>query len=1357
MSALMESDLLITKITQLILNWQLREASAFIDTRQNELSVKDIFTMRNLLDQYLEWENAFSEIIAKIDSDPAAAQYMLNQIPEEIRITYPQIESVYSSMEMTKDKKQIDAALQKCDEAYESLLHELNESKAKALIEEAKRIFPNWDRINELRERINRLQELHEKLARGLQIQTEASALREKGGQSAYQKAMSLINEYTSLGLENLGIALFDVTAERDHLLQMITRAEGKSWSHRLSSTAESEEILRLEQSIHSLEDAESKNLRVLFNNNARLLNLLIKEKSETDSDSEKGIQLGIRIEELRKKNRQIETDIRTEVGKRSMEYCSLAQAALKAGELSTAEINIGLAKETGKPADPFDPDEFLGDIDLPTSVLDSIDQLEEKLKRISVVRSEVEEKLRNIREQFSAEENISLNNLSNWISVIEECFEKDPNTPGLSQFRNEINNRYQSVRTYVFDKGIREVDRFIKKGMFPEAKAKLDSLSATYPDDQEKEQLKKRLNRISVLEKVFDQIEGFQKQIAELNHSTAEKLESDAEHAEQLESYYEQIQTIYKKYRLPEPKELEINRFNQLRILEKIREYEEEIKFVKNTIANGILTTDSLAAAEKIEISDLYSVETARDLLARFWFFCAKVDNNRENLPRYLAKAERIAEDCSDTMLYQEISAFRITMNEKNEEGKRVNLLLETLNQFWKEKAFLAGIDYISKNITIDDRKNPQILQLIERIEQAYRFNLSEELLKTAKEAFNRGDYQKAEEDISRSLDYLYSIEGAQLQKTINSVQQFEENNLKEIESFLNQDVFHEDEIDESTAEEIRYITDRIDSMEKSQMLDRRIRSRIGTAKNRIVRIKNQETGTFNNLRQQFENALMLGEEGLEQAESVLRDMDSRIWIENRSSDILSLKIKLDEIRNTLNSLRIVINQSDHYLHQGDFRSAERILAAFHADTSQKWPDWLLIQKENAEFRIRELHEKYQQVQSRFEKKDSNTGEVIDEANRILDPKSTDAAQSFRLTTELGQYKTILERDIRVDSEQNPYMIGINYLLDVLKWNEIAVEAVSGIGNHREGISVDALYGIRKAGRDLFDRMPPALVGIQPSFAERNKWLEERTRIRQLLLELEGIQKKSGNRPSERQAIIRRDIQELEKLTLLPIEEESLSRVKKIQENRKKRKGCLFSGFIFSVLTLAGLYLASPLLIPYLTPEPTVSFTPSKTLTPSLTASPTITLTATLTATPTLTPTATFTHTPTATPMGLTGVIRNHLIGVYELPDGNTKMLSEGYLEPGSEVEVIRYCESAVIKGEYWALIFYPSQDRNTGWIRIRLPDSLDYVLLSDTGQPSSEVLNENSALRMTCPLKSYIRMPGDPTVTPTIPENED
>ena len=99
--------------------------------------------------------------------------------------------------------------------------------------------------------------------------------------------------------------------------------------------------------------------------------------------------------------------------------------------------------------------------------------------------------------------------------------------------------------------------------------------------------------------------------------------------------------------------------------------------------------------------------------------------------------------------------------------------------------------------------------------------------------------------------------------------------------------------------------------------------------------------------------------------------------------------------------------------------------------------------------------------------------------------------------------------------------------------------------------------------------------------------------------------------------------------------------------------------------------------------------------------------------------------------------------------------MFSEGYLEPGTEVEIIRYCESAIIKGEFWALIFYPSVDRNTGWIRLRLPDSPDYVSLSAIDQPALEVLTENLPLKIVCPLKPYLRMPGDnATLTPGVTE---
>ena len=341
-------------------------------------------------------------------------------------------------------------------------------------------------------------------------------------------------------------------------------------------------------------------------------------------------------------------------------------------------------------------------------------------------------------------------------------------------------------------------------------------------------------------------------------------------------------------------------------------------------------------------------------------------------------------------------------------------------------------------------------------------------------------------------------------------------------------------------------------------------MRSRIFTAKNRIEKLRNQETGSFNNLRQQFESNLVLGEDGIESAESVLSEMDARTWIDNRSSEILSSKMKLDEIKNIFNSLKIVINQSDNYLKQGDFRSAERMITSFHAETSKNWPDWLLIMKENAEFRIRELRDKYQQVQARFDKKDSESGEVIDEVNRVLDPKTNEIDRSFRLSTELGQYKTILERDIRVDSERNTYTGRINYLLDVLRWNEAAVEAVSGEGSRQNELSLDALYSIRKTGRDLFDRMPPGLVGIQPSFAERNKWLEQRTRVRQLMFELNGSMRSPGKNKSEKQSAIRRGIAELDKMELLPTERDALSLIKKKQERRRKRKGCFWWSIIF-------------------------------------------------------------------------------------------------------------------------------------------------------------------------------------------------
>jgi hypothetical protein len=187
-------------------------------------------------------------------------------------------------------------------------------------------------------------------------------------------------------------------------------------------------------------------------------------------------------------------------------------------------------------------------------------------------------------------------------------------------------------------------------------------------------------------------------------------------------------------------------------------------------------------------------------------------------------------------------------------------------------------------------------------------------------------------------------------------------------------------------------------------------------------------------------------------------------------------------------------------------------------------------------------------------------------------------------------------------------------------------------------------------------------------------------------------------------------------------------------------------------MLLAGGLYLAMPQLIPLLTPSPTLSQTPTRTYTPTRTPTLTMTPTMTLTLTPTMTRTPSPTFTLTPTPIGLSARILNSRIAVYELPDGNRVMLSEGYLEVGSTVKVIRFCESAFPKGEYWALIAYPSQMRNTGWIRMRSPKTPDFVSISPIGEPVADVIQRFDSLRINCPTNPFQPMPGDEaTATPT------
>jgi hypothetical protein len=192
--------------------------------------------------------------------------------------------------------------------------------------------------------------ELQEKPSVGFIFKPKSSAL-EKRSIASYQKAMSLINEYSSLVLESYGIALFDADRDREDLLKMITRAEGESWKNRLRPDGIPAETLRLEQSIRSLEDAESKNLRVLYNNNARLMILLTSELQQEPPDSERAIQINSRINELREKNQKIQTDIHDEVAKRANSYCRLAEKT-GCGELSSAElISVWQRKPENRPS----------------------------------------------------------------------------------------------------------------------------------------------------------------------------------------------------------------------------------------------------------------------------------------------------------------------------------------------------------------------------------------------------------------------------------------------------------------------------------------------------------------------------------------------------------------------------------------------------------------------------------------------------------------------------------------------------------------------------------------------------------------------------------------------------------------------------------------------------------------------------------------------------------------------------------------------------------------------------------------------------------------------------------------------
>ncbi len=705
--SLMAASSPVNRITQLILNWKLDQASVQLEQHQSALSITDIFEIRGLIESYQAYQETFTEAGNVLKEDPVNAQFILNQVPEEIRVTHPDYPSFIETIQSEREKSALEKAEAKVQEAHDAITLDFNSTRAAEALEAAKQIFPNWDRSAELKEKILETTELQEKLARAIFLQTEVSALRESGGLSSYQKAMSLVNEYAALGLDALGIVLFDVEQEREDLLKMITRAEGESWRNRLQSDGMSEEALRLEQSIRSLEDAESRNLRVLYNNNARLIILLTRETQDTDPSSEQVIQANARIAELRRKNLRIETEIHQEVAKRADGYCNLARQALERGEMAAAEINIRMAREAGKSADDASGvGDHLGEVSLPTQTLDNIRHLDETYQAALARRNEISAKYREIRDEYNADDNLTLNKLFSWVNSVDEYHGQDPFVPGLALFRSELRERYDSLKRYALEKGLNEVDRALSRGDFLGAKNGLDPLNTLPLSDEERSEIRTRVQQINKLEDVVNQAEGSLNKAQASYQRLSDSLLIDETAISQLETEYQQLFEVYEKNSLQPPTRLFDQRDDLLRILRGLLDKQAEFDVLKTAMNRELMTIESIKIAETLENTTAFALPPVKKALAKFWFFCAKKDSNRENVPRYLAKAEEFAAEADDPELHAEVAAFRVAFNESFEEGQRINLMLEMLDHFLEEKAFLEGMDYISKNITDDDRK---------------------------------------------------------------------------------------------------------------------------------------------------------------------------------------------------------------------------------------------------------------------------------------------------------------------------------------------------------------------------------------------------------------------------------------------------------------------------------------------------------------------------------------------------------------------------------------------------------------------------------------------------------------------------
>lgn len=1162
-------------IIQQILKWKLGTAEVSLQKDGPLLSEETNAELTALLEQYRGYDKIMFSAQENCDKNPATTRMMMKRIPHDILITHPSYRKISTRLQKNDDDARVKAAMKKCQDAERYIRSEFNQVKAEDALEAAKDICPQWQENDDLRQTIDELTRQSQMLSEGLRIQREVSALRETGGQAAYQKALELLNEYDALDLESIRIKLFDVEQEREALLRMMVRADGSSWTYRLTPSA-SQEIIRLEQSIRSLEDAENKNLRVLINNNSRLLTILISELEHLEPDSEQAIQASARIAELREKNQRLQSDILTEVANRAEEYCRLARLALQEGELSAAEANIRMAAETGKPAGSGD-DDYLGEVSLPTSVTDAINELQEELNRAKATRGRVRKDIETIRRQFYNEDDLTLNKLFSWKTTLDNCLKDDPHAPGLDQIHQEITERYAASLNYLMEKTAFDVDSDLEKGDPQSAAARLDAVTPYFSTEDQKEFITTQLRKINNAEGLKRKSQTLTDELTTLsNHVISTLVCTDAD-LKTARSLARSISELYSEEGIPQPPESAAAIQRLLTRLQVLHDSSDQISNFKALSASGP-TPEAIQAAEGLEGGPLYELSSVKSLLALFWRGAALSEKTEESSKEScFSRALRIAQESGNADLQSDITQSITGYNQRNDRGRQLNLILDSLQQFYEEGNYAAGVDYINNKISEEERSDPQIQIWADRIEQAFWIEQSERLYAEARDAFEADNLIKADELITQSLDFFYSVEAAQLQKSILSRREDEERDVLELQSFLNVDFGTNTVLDEKTSAQVRYIRERLLRLDKRNIRDLKLLGDIGTLESQVNQLVDQETSEFSQMQNSFESRLLAGPETLQEAGVLLSEIESRNWINNYRTQIMQMKAEKTSIERVYSSLMTVIEQANSFARMGDFRSAKRILDSFTNENLQSYPGWILVIKENAEQQIDQMDLKYQEVQKVFDPNRNRTGTITRAIDEIFEYNIPDGEKIFQLQTDLQRQRMILEKEIQVDAENNAYLSAIYYLDEVLKWAEVISEFDFGIDFPQEVFSVEPLYQIRRVGKTLYETIPPLLIEIQPTLARENKWLERRTRVRQTLEQINACYKAPGKIRSSRIHEVEEEIDKITMVALVDDEKIALDETVMVINRSRRRRTLLMAMIISLVIILGALYYYLP------------------------------------------------------------------------------------------------------------------------------------------------------------------------------------